>query len=428
MMGLNAKLVFWENVESVGSHLWWERFKALGSPFLITQDRVQFLWRDPQGNENSSDVACVILDVNSVTNHHTWSPKCLQRVRGTDVWFAELHIDSHWRGSYSFIPLTADQLPDIVKKQGDGSVQAQRNWWISIASQQTADPLNPLPVLNSGWGESSALHMPNASKEAGWEDWDKGNLPRVINELIKTFCWKSKRLGNERNCQLYSTAKGEAPLVILLDGQRWGAESGCLSVLDFLTSQEQLRPAHYLLVPSIDSATRWQELSCYRPFWEAVHNELLPDLINHLGHSACSISEYVVAGQSLGGLSSLYAGLTFPERYKKVISLSGSFWWPEVNRMHASHLDKTILTSPPEGGLTEALESKILNAEHLSVYQSVGSGEADMCLYNGQMFHALRNSNANVFYHVFCGGHDWLSWRSGLVEGLRHLLQEKSNA
>jgi enterochelin esterase family protein len=421
-MELNVRLIFLRGVEGVGTDHWWERLKTEGSPFLKTQDRVQFLWRDPQGDEHSSDTVCVILDVNSITDHHTWTPKCLQRVAGTDVWFAELDINPQWRGSYSFIPLKANQLPEVVKQQGDDSVQAQRDWWVSVAAQQIFDPLNSLPVLRSGWGISSALHMPNAPKEIGWEAWDKGDLPSIVHDSIKTFHWVSEGLVNNRHCQLYSTAKGKAPLVILLDGQKWGAESGCLSVLDFLTDQKQLPPAHYLLVPSIDSKTRWQELSCYRPFWDAIHSELLPDVAQYLNHTACSISEYLVAGQSLGGLSSLYAGLTFPKRYRKVISLSGSYWWPEVNRMHASHLEEVLSNCPPKGGLTEGLESKTLDAAHLSVYQTVGSGEADMCFYNDQMLNALNNSGADVCYHVFCGGHDWLSWRSGLVDGLRYLL------
>ena len=421
-MDLNTKLEFLGCHGEVGSSLWWSRLKAERAPFVKNQSCVQFIWRDPQGDEHSSDIVCVILDVNSITDHHTWTPKCLQRVVGTDVWFAELDINPQWRGSYSFIPLTADQLPEVVKQQGDGSVSAQRAWWISIAAQQTADPLNPLPVLHSGWGVSSALHMPNAPKEIGWEAWDKGDLPSIAHDVIKTFHWVSESLVNNRHCQLYSTAKGEAPFVILLDGQKWGVESGCLSVLDFLTDQKQLPPAHYLLVPSIDSKTRWQELSCHRPFWDAMHNELLPDVAQYLDHIACSPSEYLVAGQSLGGVSSLYAGLTFPEQYRKIISLSGSYWWPEVNRMHASHLEEAPSNCPPKGGLTEGLENKTLDAAHLSVYQAVGSGEADMCFYNDQMLNALDNSGADVCYHVFCGGHDWLSWRSGLVDGLRYLL------
>lgn len=36
----------------------------------------------------------------------------------------------------------------------------------------------------------------------------------------------------------------------------------------------------------------------------------------------------VVAGQSFGGLSSLYAGLNWPQRFGCILSQSGSYWWP----------------------------------------------------------------------------------------------------
>ena len=38
----------------------------------------------------------------------------------------------------------------------------------------------------------------------------------------------------------------------------------------------------------------------------------------------------VVAGQSYGGLAAMYAGLHWPARFGRILSQSGSFWWPNV--------------------------------------------------------------------------------------------------
>ncbi|WP_348235431.1 alpha/beta hydrolase-fold protein, partial [Salmonella enterica] len=61
-------------------------------------------------------------------------------------------------------------------------------------------------------------------------------------------------------------------------------------------------------------------------FWLPVQQELLPQVrvvppfSDHAGRA-------VVAGQSFGGLSALYAGLNCRTRFGCVLCQSGSFWW-----------------------------------------------------------------------------------------------------
>jgi len=408
-----------------GTKAWWEDVRTTGLPLITTQDdqtcRVVFIWQDSQGNERESIIASVLLNVNALTDNHSWTPNCLQRVRGTDVWMAQLNVDSSWRGSYSFIPLAKHQLPEIVRNASDGSRVAQRNWWIDVARNQTFDPLNKFPVLQSGWGVSSPLHLPNAPRELGWKEWELGHVEAVTADQMQTIHWESLGLGNQRECWLFSTAHGAAPLVILLDGQQWGVASGALSVLRYLTDAAKIAPAHYLLISSIDGNTRWKELSCYRPFWSAVIDDLLPKVQSELSKENKDINEFLVVGQSLGGLSALYAGVTFPEYFPKVISLSGSFWWPDTGFIMDPDAS-TALDFVPENSLAEQIAQEQVSVSHLKIYQNVGAGEKDMCRYNDATYQALTKKGANVHFELFCGGHDWLSWRSGLVNGLLHLI------
>lgn len=409
----------------MGSKVWWEAIRSVGTPLIQTLDEdnclVVFIWQDPQGNEKTSSTASVILDVNSLTNHHSWEPICLSRLAGTDAWFGQLTVNSQWRGSYSFIPITAGQRPRIAQQKEDSS-QAQRAWWVDVVQNQTHDELNPLPALLSGWGMSSPLHLANAPEEKGWKEWDQGRLPLLSVDQIQPIHWLSSRLNNHRDCSLFSTATGKAPLVILLDGQKWGAPSGALSVLQYLTEQQLIAPAHYLLMPSIDGQTRWQELSCSALFWQAFLNELRPIVRHALSASDSDVSEMIVAGQSLGGLSALYAGLMFPDHFSKVISLSGSFWWPEENRVNGSAPEQSLESRLPKGGLAEQVVEGQLSVQHLNTFMTVGSGEEDMCLYNQMMYEAIKGKDGKVHFETVQGGHDWLSWRSGLVNGLLHLM------
>jgi len=414
----------------IGSTLWWKSIKKMGTPFIQKQDqqtcRVIFIWQDPQGDEIQSDTENVLLNVNSLTDHHSWTPACLTRISGTDVWLGELIVNIKWRGSYSFIPIMAEQLPEIARKKSNGSIEAQRQWWLDVVNNQRNDPLNPLPSLISGWGSSSALHLPGAPAELGWNEWDKGIVPEVSKHVIYPIQWISAELGNRRECFIFSTALGDAPLVVLLDGQKWGEASGTLSVLKHLTKTKKIAPAHYLLIPSLDNKTRWKELSCHYPFWFSLVCTLLPEVKIQLAKSYNTVSDYLVAGQSLGGLSALYAGIHFSDYFSKVITLSGSFWWPEVDRMKKkislNESDESRLYTVPENSLAAQILDERVTVESLEVYQTVGLGEQDMCLYNDLTMKAIQQKGGNVYYEKVSGGHDWLSWRSCLINGLEKLL------
>lgn len=414
-------------VDEIGSQPWWKAIISIGTPFFQKLDEenclVTFIWQDVEGSEGVSSIVNVLLDINSLTDHHSWAPFCLNRFACTDVWLGQLTVNSKWRGSYSFIPLTANQLPNVAQKKGGDSTQAQRTWWVDVVQNQTYDELNLLPAQISGWGMSSPLHLPNAPEEKGWKEWDQGILSFLSAEQIEPVHWSSLMLNNQRNCSLFSTAiEASAPLVILLDGQKWGAASGTLSVLQYLTDQQHIVPAHYLLVPSIDGRTRWQELGCSSVFWQAVLDELLPYTLQCLAEKNASILEYIIVGQSLGGLSAVYAALTFPDDFSKVISLSGSFWWPEENRVNGSMLDQSERELLPKGSPVEKVRDGELGVRHLRAFLTVGSGEKDMCLYNQMMYDAIQQQNGDVLLETVQGGHDWLSWRSGLVNGLLHLM------
>lgn len=410
--------------EQVAEESWWQAVSQIAAPYFRKLDQgeteVLFLWRDKEGDESSSSTAMVILDINCLTDHHSWQPTCLERVSGTDLWFAVVTVNNRWRASYAFIPVTESLLPEVAYQQ-DSSDLAQRQWWMQVAPNQIADPLNPLPSFQAGWGQSSPLHMPEATKQLGWFDWDNNQLQAVSEQQVTSLTWSSKLLNKQRSCTLFASQVDELgkakPLVILLDGQKWGSESGTLSVLTALTAQQHIRPAHYLLIPVIDGNTRYQELSCNLSFWQAVIDELLPLCHQHIGEEA---SEYLLAGQSLGGLSCVFAALEHSNLFSKVISLSGSFWWPEESRVRDKH--ESTPSEAAEGGIAQKINAGTYSAKHLQLYQTVGYGEQDMILDNDLTSAAIKQSEGQVSYHKVYGGHDWLSWRGELINGLKHLI------
>ncbi|MCM4299275.1 alpha/beta hydrolase-fold protein, partial [Escherichia coli] len=93
-------------------------------------------------------------------------------------------------------------------------------------------------------------------------------------------------------------------------------------VLTSLTHRQQLPPAVYVLIDAIDTTHRAHELPCNADFWLAVQQELLP-LVKAIAPFSDRADRTMVAGQSFGGLSALYAGLHWPERFGCVLSQSG---------------------------------------------------------------------------------------------------------
>ena len=418
------------SANEVGDLLWWQHIKKIGTPFIQRKNdttcSVLFLWQDPQGNESQSNIASVLLDVNGVTDHHHWETHHLNRVTGTDVWFTELTINSHWRASYSFIPLQSHQLPKVVQQKVGSSKAAQRNWWLDILTSQCVDRFNQLPDVHSGWGNKSVLHLLDAEVEAGWGLFEQGLLHTTSVLHSYTIEWNSFALGNQRDCLLFSTGEGDLPLVILLDGEKWGEESGSLSVFQYLTETKSIAPARYLLIPAINNQTRWKELSCNPNFWSAIENELLPMVDRKLASLAAYTSSMLVAGQSLGGLSALYAGINYSHLFTKIISLSGSFWWPEIARMQEpakfKEANPNWKSKAPKGSLAAQVFDGNIDLSKLHVFQTVGLGEEDMCLYNDMTYQAIQQYGGNIHYEKVYGGHDWLSWRSCLVKGIMTLI------
>ncbi len=117
----------------------------------------------------------------------------------------------------------------------------------------------------------------------------------------------------------------------------------------------------------------------------------------------------VVAGQSFGGLSALYAGLNWPTRFGCVLSQSGSFWWPHC-------------ITPPEGSHYPAENRRIMRAR-LRIVLEAGVREPIVFQANQALYAQLNTSQQSIFWRQVDGGHDALCWRGGLTQGLMLLWQ-----
>ncbi|MNM04966.1 Enterochelin esterase [compost metagenome] len=354
----------------------------------------------------------------------------MQRLEGTDVWYWQTELNADWRGSYCFMPCMDDRPLTLSDNDAHANMHSVRHWWHQVFASATHDLLNPhRSWFGANGNVLSGLHMPAALPQPAWQDFDRyasacGRCTPAPPARLQRHSWHSARLGNTRNVWVYTTGDSnpaQRPLALLLDGQFWSSNMPVWDPLMQLTREGKLPEAVYLLIDAIDQKQRAHELACNEDFWLAVQEELLPQLAEWAPHSGNPAST-LVCGQSFGGLSSLYAGLHWPQRFGGVIAQSGSFWWPrrDMYQQPAVPADAGWLLRQAERGVGRKGE--------LKVFMEAGTHEQVARRVNDRMADVLRDAGHQVQYRVVEGGHDSLCWRGGLIDGLQALWADQPAA
>lgn len=391
-----------------GSDAWWQSKQGPEGVREGDHYRVTFWWRDPNGTEQTSPLKRVWLYITGVTDHHhNARPQTLVRISGTDVWQWQGEFSPNWRGSYCFIPSEHDDdFADAVFATDPPDRMALREGWRKLLPKAIADPRNRQHWRGGRGHPVSALEMPEAPLQPGWDRPDTPYQP------ARCITWQSAKLGNTRRVWIFTTGEQtphERPLAVLLDGQFWAESMPVWPALTALTLDGQLPPAVYVLIDVIDTAHRTRELPCNPDFWLAVQDELLPQ-VQTLAPFSERADRTVVAGQSFGGLSALYAGLHWPPRFGCVLSQSGSFWWPHRGGQQ-------------DGVIIEQLKNQQLSAHGLRIVLEAGRREPLIFRACEALYAGLQQTQQPVFWRPVDGGHDALCWRGGLTQGLMTLWQ-----
>lgn len=392
---------------TTGSEAWWQSKNGPDVVGFQEQYRVTFWWRDPAGTQATSAVKRVWLYITGVTDHHQNArPQSLERIPDTDVWQWQGEFSPEWRGSYCFIPSdNENDFADAVFYGEQPDRMALREGWRKLLPHAVSDPLNPQSWRGGRGHAVSALEMPDAPVQPGWDRPDTPYQNPVCLE------WNSSRLRNRRRVWIFTTGEDtqERPLAVLLDGQFWAESMPVWPALTSLTHDGKLPPAVYVLIDAIDTEHRSRELPCNPEFWLAVQEELLPRVKTTAPFSDRA-DRTVVAGQSFGGLSSLYAGLNWPQRFGCVLSQSGSYWWPHRGAQQ-------------DGLLIEQLKAGEKTARGLRIVLEAGRNEPLIFRANQAIYAELQHTQQPVFWRQVDGGHDALCWRGGLTQGLMTLWQ-----
>jgi enterochelin esterase family protein len=258
--------------------------------------------------------------------------------------------------------------------------------------------------------------MPDAPKQV-WV----GARKDVPKGTLKPHRVRSETLNEERTVSVYTPAsydpKGTpCALLLVVDGEDYRQLVPTPTILDNLIAERKLPPVVAVLIDNADKASRLRDLACSAPFADFLARELVPWARASYRLSA-DPKQTVICGSSLGGLCAAYCGFRCPDVFGNVLSQSGSFWyypgWP-----------KEAANVADLGWLTRQFEEA--QALPIRFYLEAGLFEVEEPLNilagNQRLHKVLAGKGYSVKYSEFAGGHEHLSWRGSLADGLIHLI------
>ncbi len=334
---------------------------------------VTFCWRD-------HDAEQVLLFANRLTDETDLDATLLERKGDTDLWHASFAMASDWRASYAFlVQRPGEQAPWVVGDQ------------VSLRGaldQGRTDPRNPETCPGRHGALRSVCALPDAAPQpwlAPRADVERGSMHEDLGP-------------DGRRVWLYDpaafTTAEPLPLLVVLDGEVWAETHDLATTLDNLQA-DGTEPLRAVFLDAGDRDQRWAELSNDGAGVEYVVERLVPWVADRRGVRTDQVG---VAGQSLGGLTALRAGLLRPDAVAWVASQSASLWQDDL----AVAVDKLAgAERTPRIHLAHGLQEWVLAGPHRELAER------------------LRAAGVGVTEASYNGGHDDAWWRGALADAVR---------
>jgi len=389
-----AEALFWQQVEKKG-----------GTPLVEYTDNgtalVTFLYKGPANNVR-------VLGAPYGGHVH------LSKLAKSDIWFHSYEVPIETRLSYRVAP----NVPQLI----DNKSREQRR---AVLATAQPDPLNHSQEFSESdnlFGPASTLTLPSAPKDTITKTMGhpKGSVTDHIYQKDNDSL--PRKISLYQPSKIYKIEKG-SPLLILFDGDAYLDKVPTPVILDNLIAQKLVPPMRAVFVNTPIPSMRAEELTPNKGYPEFLANDLMPWLCKT--KNICPTAENtVLSGSSFGGLASMYIAFQHPERFGKVLSQSGSFWWspkPDATIFQASTEEKTV------NWMVELYRSE--PKKNLEIYLTVGLFEVtpelkSIMSTNRQLYQLLKSKGYSVAMQEAASGHDYFSWRVMLADGLIALFKK----
>ncbi|MDJ1644756.1 enterochelin esterase domain-containing protein [Streptomyces pakalii] len=405
----------------------WDEAARTGTPLVETLDdapghrAVTFLWRGHRATRQ------VLLMATGIGDRDRPADSLLHHLPGTDIWHLGYRLRADHRGSYRLVA-------DISHGPAPADPVRLQRRLTALMAHGVADPLNPrrLPVR---WRavESSVFALPDAPPQP-WA----GRRDGVRRGTVERHTVTGHALGEEREVWAYlppegvdlppepagggdaDVHSGPLPVLVLCDGDMWFGRLGFQDTLDALIADGALPPLVVLSPDAVDAATRRRDLGGREAFAAFLAEELLPWARTRWPLTA-DADRTAVAGQGSGGTAALYAGLTRPDRFGRVLAQSPSPGGPPADGTYG------------DGNATPGSGRRAYGDEgpdpapvvHLGLGLHDGPASAE---HGEALVRALRARGHRVHRTVHNGGRDHACWQGLLAEALVETFREERPA
>ncbi|MBA4609827.1 DUF3327 domain-containing protein [Aeromicrobium sp. Marseille-Q0843] len=313
--------------------------------------------------------SAVLLFANRLTDESDPDATTMEQVGPGGPWALSVRMAPTWRASYSFIVHEGPDEPPWRRAGGHVGLRA-------LLDRGVPDPHVRDRALNRAGTAMSVVSLPDAPSQP----WRGGSFTArpPVHRIDGRDVWVH-RVGSGR----------DLPVLVVLDGEAWLDHHGLHRSLD-AAHRDGALPAHVaVFVASGSVADRWADIGTPDGVTAFVATSVLPWL--HAREDVTrSPEQTVVAGQSLGGLSALWAAALHPDRVGVAIAQSASLWKADPARALARCGGRVLL--------------------------EVGLQEWTLLPLHRRLADDLAGAETTVELTEFDGGHDYACWRGGLVD------------
>ncbi len=252
------------------------------------------------------------------------------------------------------------------------------------------DPANPNKLDNGVGGENSFFEMPDYKPTEYFDESAKFIAPSL--EEIKI---NSKVFG-ERLIKIYIPIVPQResvalPVLYLQDGTDYLNRAKAVQIQENLVRTGKVKP---FIMVFIDPKDRMKEYWASDDYARFLANEIVP-AIDAKYNTIKNRAGRAVLGASLGGITSVWTGLKYPETFSRIGGQSSSFWVDNqrvIKELEKLNANKTPFRFYFDTGTLEGVE----NSRRVNVM--------------------LRGKGFPVVYEEGETGHNWTSWRDRLAD------------
>ncbi len=288
-----------------------------------------------------------------------------------------------WQPSRIFMQNIDENLKAVAL---DFPAMTRAEYKLIVDGKWILDPANPNKLDNGVGGENSIFTMPEY-KATNWDNSEGMTKYGIGIERVDS------KIYGEREVKVYvpeGLQNQSLPVLYLQDGTDYRNRADAVFIQRNLVKAGKVKP---FIMVFIDPKDRMKEYWASDDYAGFLANEVVP-AIDAKYKTIKNRDGRAILGASLGGITSVWSGLKYPEVFSRIGGQSSSFWVD--NQRVIKELEKLDANKTPfrfyfDTGTLEGAE----NSRRVNVL--------------------LRGKGFPVVYEEGETGHNWTSWRDRLA-------------